>query len=644
MREFTMKRFVMLFCIMALLFAVAPFESFAGKPATYYTLTVASVNPTSGVAITVSPNDRNGAGSGSTQFTRSYAKGTVVTLTAPASSTGGSFSKWQQGTADYATTLTTTVTMSANTTMTAVFASSPHANLTYSGYPTSCMASSCHLNKFNEMAATNHYKWTGSAPDNVNEPGIVQGKLTNSLNSYCINILGDWPACGACHVGRGKRPDDSTAGLSNIDCLVCHNEEYATQRVRLADGSMGVLTPTDTMVRNMIKPTRKTCLQCHAKGGGGDAYKRGDLSLATITNTSASFDVHMNTTGSNLACQSCHVFNQHKVIGKGSDLRVTDDLTRGPEVYCTTCHTGMDSGTGHAAAGATKSEGDRHVKRVACQSCHIPTYAKVATEIDRDWRIKHDGRDATTCTSTNPCPGHPLTTKAANLIPVYRFWNRLSDSYLLGDIATLTYNPATNTYPTSTPLGDITDGMLTPFKYKTADQPIGTGTKCKDKLIALDTFVYLKGTGNVLDAVASGLTNMGCSGESYSWITTDTYQMINHGANPAAGYTACSQCHGNLRNNLDTTTDSMLDKLGYKLKGPQSQICNQCHSNSKTPRGHESMHGHINKTAGGSTGIGCYFCHNVARPERGKCSPCEPCASNYVDTVAYPHVCPTPAN
>ena len=47
------------------------------------TLTVASSNPNSGVAITVSPNDRNGQGNGSTQFTRSYTSNTVVSLTAP---------------------------------------------------------------------------------------------------------------------------------------------------------------------------------------------------------------------------------------------------------------------------------------------------------------------------------------------------------------------------------------------------------------------------------------------------------------------------------------------------------------------------------------------------------------------------------
>ena len=114
-----MKKVLTVLCITALVLAVGISLSFAA--AKTYTLTVASSNPTSGVAITVSPLDKNGAGNGTTQFTRTYASRAVVTLTAPATSSGGSFSKWQKGGVDYATTATTTVTMTANTTMTAVY-------------------------------------------------------------------------------------------------------------------------------------------------------------------------------------------------------------------------------------------------------------------------------------------------------------------------------------------------------------------------------------------------------------------------------------------------------------------------------------------------------------------------------------------
>ena len=85
------------------------------------TLTVASVNPASGVSITVSPNDGLGLGSGTTQFTRNYLPSTVVNLTAPAMAAGNNFVKWQRDGADFSVNAATSVTMDANHTMTAVY-------------------------------------------------------------------------------------------------------------------------------------------------------------------------------------------------------------------------------------------------------------------------------------------------------------------------------------------------------------------------------------------------------------------------------------------------------------------------------------------------------------------------------------------
>ena len=257
-----------------------------------------------------------------------------------------------------------------------------HDGLLFADYPNNCL--SCHSAQANEMADSTHYKWVGDTPDMVNQGGTQQGKLTNAVNSYCINIAQDWGICGKCHAGRGLAPNDPAADNTNIDCLVCHNAEYAAARDRIGSGagSMTVAAPNDCMVQEVTKPVRSNCLKCHATAGGGDAVKRGDLSMATATNADPHFDVHMNTTGADLTCQACHVFQNHKVIGKGSDLRPTDDTSRGSEISCSTatCHPGMDSGTGHAAAGANRSEGDRHVFKVSCQACHVDVYAKVATE------------------------------------------------------------------------------------------------------------------------------------------------------------------------------------------------------------------------------------------------------------------------
>lgn len=83
-------------------------------------LTVHSTNPVSGVAIGVSPADFDSAGNGSTSFTRVYSPGTSVTLTAPAKAGNNPFVSWS-GCAS-ASAVNCTVTMNANTTVTANYA------------------------------------------------------------------------------------------------------------------------------------------------------------------------------------------------------------------------------------------------------------------------------------------------------------------------------------------------------------------------------------------------------------------------------------------------------------------------------------------------------------------------------------------
>lgn len=471
-----------------------------------------------------------------------------------------------------------------------------HAGLTFNDYPNACL--DCHEKEYTEMFNATHYQWQGEAPDMVNQPGIPQGKLFNGVNSYCINILGNWTMCGTCHAGQGQRPDNPVTGIDNIDCLICHNEEYAAQRTRLADGTMGVEHGTDSMVREISTPTRANCLACHAAAGGGDGVKRGDLSFALIYNIDKNFDAHMHSSENNLSCQACHVFLEHRVIGKGSDLRPTDDPARGAEIRC------VDRHDPHG----TNGEIGRHTPRVACQTCHIPVYAKVATEIHRDWRRHHDDTDADTCSELNPCPGHPLSIKADNLIPEYRFWNRKSDNVLLYDDAVRTYDAQKDTWPTSRPKGTIHDGKLHPFKYKTAVQP---KTIDDNRLIALDTYVYLKGTGNVTEAVKAGLVNMGYPADTaYEWITTDTYQMLNHGVSDHDNALRCADCHSNHDHYMD------LRALGYVLKDDDRTICVQCHGRKKT-RGYKTIHNkHVQ-----DRGYDCSWCHEFTRPERNLLQP-----------------------
>ncbi|HSO21081.1 MAG TPA: hypothetical protein VLT88_16560, partial [Desulfosarcina sp.] len=178
-----------------------------------------------------------------------------------------------------------------------------------------------------------------------------------------------------------------------------------------------------------------------------------------------------------------------------------------------------------------------------------------------------------------------------------------SDNALLGDDASRSYRNASDTWPTSMPMGDVNDGKLYPFKYKTAMQP---KTRDDHRLIALNTFEYLKGSGNVDTAIQQGLTAMGYPAQTpYEWVLTDTYGMLNHGIGPASDALQCADCHGRI-DRMDLQGD-----LGYRLKEETSTLCLQCHGR-KEDKGFEKIHDkHVR-----DKGYDCSRCHGFSRPER----------------------------
>ena len=477
-------------------------------------------------------------------------------------------------------------------------AASPHSGLTWSDYPTTCRG--CHEAEFSDAYQGLHYQWQGMGTDNLNKPGTLQGKATNAMNAYCISTLGNWKTCGKCHPGRGAQPvwtlTPSDEQLNNIDCLMCHNEAYSQARVRLADGTMGPPAGTpqatlDSYVQGIAAPNRANCLKCHAFAGGGDGIKRGDISAIQTNTADGDFDVHMATTRGNLACQACHTFVKHKVTGKGSDLEATDYAS---EVKCATASCHPERRTGGHATSAINS----HVAHVACQTCHVPVYGKVATEVQRDWRVAVGSIGAF----------KPTETKGSALKPTYSWWNRKTVNYLMGDSAVL--NPATGAYSMERLQGGVTGdttNKLYPFKYKVAYQPMRTAGNI---LVALDTSEYLNGSGDYNAAVSKGLVNMGFSADdAFTTVKTDTYQLLNHtiaDAQSTGGVLNCADCHGN------TTRMNLTGQLGYGLKTPQSTLCVTCHERESWP-GYSSGHReHVN-----GEGLDCINCHTFSRPERG---------------------------
>jgi hypothetical protein len=473
-----------------------------------------------------------------------------------------------------------------------------HTTLAWDGAAGLCLP--CHTEQAKQMYASAHYQWQGEALYDAANGPLLQGKISDAFNSYCINILGNWNACGSCHAGLGAPPvltasptDDQ---LKNIDCLICHQRDYKRVKVDgvFVPDAANMTISLNQAVQTVHRPDRSACLSCHAKAGGGDAVKRGDLALASAATNDRQYDVHLSTAGADLNCLDCHTAQNHRIAGRGSDLRETDlDV----ELTCTACHTNKAAGTGHATA-----EVNRHVGRVACQTCHIPTYAKdaadtpasEATETHRTWKTSDAGAP----------PYHPSSVKANNLTPKYRFWNRYSTNYRLGEAAQI--DPATGAYPTSRPDGDVndisSDNKLYPFKYKTAEQPLMSST---GKLIALDTSVYFA-TADADAAIRAGLANMGHSeNEAYSWVTTDTLQLLNHQVSPAIQALDCSACHGT------TARVDLKGELGYGLKAAETVVCSACHGVKANP-GFTSVHRkHVTDKQ-----LGCQSCHTFSRPER----------------------------
>jgi predicted CXXCH cytochrome family protein len=347
----------------------------------------------------------------------------------------------------------------------------------------------------------------------------------------------------------------------------------------------------DAAVRTVHRPERANCLQCHAKGGGGDAYKRGDLALAHAATGDRGFDVHMARTGANLTCQSCHDFTGHRVKGQGADLYPTDMAGR---VTCSTssCHEAIH-GTGDL---------NRHLARVACQTCHIGTYARnaadttatEATETHRSWAQGH-------LLPTGVF--HPEGRFANDLAPEYRFWNGSIQGYSLHDQAT--FDEARGTYPITRPLGTVDDpeAKLYPFKYKTAEQPYITRT---NQLLALNTALFFA-QGQLDPAARSGLSNMGFPEEEpYTLVMTDTFQTLNHEVMPKSRALDCTACHG-------SAARMNLKAMGYALKNSMSRVCTQCHDSKAkgTPDFYRIHARHV-----GTEKLDCSACHTFSRPER----------------------------
>jgi hypothetical protein len=100
--------------------------------------------------------------------------------------------------------------------------------------------------------------------------------------------------------------------------------------------------------------------------------KHGDLDESLI-NANKELDFHMGKL--NFQCVDCHTTHEHKISGKVNTTYT--EKTTALRFNCENCHT---------EAPHKEPRLNKHTSRIACQTCHIPEFArKLPTKMIWDW-------------------------------------------------------------------------------------------------------------------------------------------------------------------------------------------------------------------------------------------------------------------
>jgi octaheme c-type cytochrome (tetrathionate reductase family) len=351
----------------------------------------------------------------------------------------------------------------------------------------------------------------------------------SSLNNFCISISANWPRCTSCHAGYGWK--DATFAFNDpttVDCLVCHDTTGKYKKEQKSAGNPDPSVNLLEVAQNVGKPGRANCGACHFFGGGGDHIKHGDLD-SSMTNPKRTYDVHMGTDGANMACQGCHQTQNHNIPGQAMSVSVGE----GPRVDCGGCH------------GATPHKEDRlnkHTATVACQTCHIPTFAKdEATKMWWDWSKAGD-KERKPKEDENDMEDYAAIKGefkwAKNVVPTYAWYNGKSERYLLGEKV----DPKKIVY-LAKPIGSIKDktAKIYPFKVMGGKQPYDSKN---NYLVTPKTFQGFWAHMDWQKAITDGMaaTGLAYSG-SYGFVETRMFWRINHMVTPKDQALKCTDCH-----------------------------------------------------------------------------------------------------
>jgi len=428
---------------------------------------------------------------------------------------------------------------------------------------------SCHTEAGMQVMHSIHWQWDFTQP----ETGQALGKR-NVVNAFCGNTASNEARCTSCHTGYGwedtrvAAPDDP----GRVDCLVCHDRsgQYAKQDNLaghppldpVAEGAK-TITGAKAWAVDLAKaamsvgpPGRENCGSCHFYGGGGDNVKHGDLS-SVLFDPPLSVDVHMSAEGQDFTCETCHVSDRHVFAGSRYDVTAHDTGGTGlpgqrrDVASCESCH----SANPHPATPVGLKLND-HVARVACQTCHIPEFARggVATKTVWDWSNAGRMKDGEPYAEEAYVQGdgthlHTYMSKKGtfewgeDVVPHYAWFDGQVEYTNLDHPIDPAGVAEVNRISGA---ADDPGARIWPFKRMAGRQAYDTGT---NRLVA--TNVWGPGTDSAYwtnfdwgRSIAAAMEYLGepYSG-SYGFVDTYMYWPITHMVAPAAEAVDCAECH-----------------------------------------------------------------------------------------------------
>jgi octaheme c-type cytochrome (tetrathionate reductase family) len=395
----------------------------------------------------------------------------------------------------------------------------------------------CHAEAGSEILGTAHWLWLGREVAIPGRAAPVRVGKRNLINNFCISIAGNEVSCTQCHAGYGWADEGfDFSNTGNIDCLVCHERTGAYVK-----GRYGVpVAGTDLLAaaQSVSFPRRENCTVCHSYGGGGQGVKHGDLD-SSLENPSEWDDVHMGRHG--FLCIDCHRTERHEIAGRAFSVSV--EHANG--LNCTDCH-GGDRRSGREPGG-TAPQGphddpriDAHLSALACQTCHIPTYArKLPTKTYWDWSQAGDSTRAEDEHTYLRIKGEFIYDQ--DVRPEYHWFDLTMDRYLLGD----PIDPSRET-DINRPRGSGADpaARIWPFKVHRALQPYDAG----NRTLAAPVTGGEGGYWHTFDwdaalRLGAQVTRQPYSGR-HGFAPTRMFWPLSHMVTPGEQALQCADCHG----------------------------------------------------------------------------------------------------